>query len=260
MGETSIDPRAVVHPGARLAPGVIVGPFAIIGEHVTIGEGTSIGSHAVIEGHTTIGCDNRIYSFASIGGDPQDKKYAGEPTRLEIGDRNTIREFCTFSTGTVQDAGVTRMGHDNWVMAYVHLAHDCVVGNHTILANSVQLAGHVQVDDWAILGGCTGVHQFVRVGAHTMIGGGTMLRQDVPPYVMAEGNPAAARGINAEGLKRRGFDADAIAAIREAFRTLYRANLTLVEARAQIAEAAAQAPSLTPIVTFLEQVTRGIVR
>ncbi len=260
MSETSIDPRAIVHPGARLAAGVSVGPFATIGEHVTIGAGTSIGSHAVIEGHTTIGRDNRIYSFAAIGGDPQDKKYAGEPTRLEIGDRNTIREFCTFSTGTVQDTGVTRMGNDNWVMAYVHLAHDCVVGNHTILANSVQLAGHVHVDDWAILGGCTGVHQFVRVGAHTMIGGGTMLRQDVPPYVMAEGNPAAARGINAEGLKRRGFDADAIGAIREAFRTLYRANLTLAEARAEIGRAAAASPSLVPIVAFLEQVTRGIVR
>ena len=260
LSDAVIDPRAIVHPGARLGRGVSIGPFALIGEHVTIGEGTRVGSHTVIEGHTTIGRDNRIYSHASIGGDPQDKKYAGEPTRLEIGDRNTIREFCTFSTGTMQDSGVTRMGDDNWVMAYVHLAHDCVVGNQTILANSVQLAGHVHVGDWAILGGCTGVHQFVRVGAHCMIGGGTMLRQDVPPYVMAEGNPAAARGINTEGLKRRGFDADAINAIRDAFRTLYRANLTLAEARVEIGQAALAAPALAPVAAFLDQVTRGIVR
>jgi UDP-N-acetylglucosamine acyltransferase len=258
--DVQIDPRAIVHPGARLAAGVSIGPFSIIGEHVTIGEGTQVGPHVVIEGHTTIGRDNRIWQFASIGSDPQDKKYGGEPTTLEIGDRNTIREFCTFSTGTVQDEGYTRLGDDNWIMAYVHLAHDCRVGNRTILANNVQLAGHVRIDDWVILGGFTGVHQFVRIGAHSMSGGGTILRQDVPPYVMAEGNPAAARGINSEGLKRRGFTPEQIGAIREAYRTIYRANLTLAEAKVELARQAQTAPEVLPMLQFVDAATRGIVR
>jgi len=257
---TAIHPTALVDPGARLGENVTIGPYAVIGAGVEIGEGTMVGPHAVIEGPTTIGRDNRIYQFASLGAAPQDKKYAGEPTRLEIGDRNTIREFCTFNRGTTQDAGTTRIGDDNWLMAYVHIAHDCVVGNQTIFANNAQIAGHVHVGDWAILGGFTVVHQFVRIGAHAMTGMGTILLQDVPPYVMANGNPAAPHGINAEGLKRRGFGPEAIAALRRAYKTLYRNGLKLEEACAEIIAAAKDEAALAPLADFLAAPGRGIIR
>jgi UDP-N-acetylglucosamine acyltransferase len=257
---SAIHPTAIVHPGARLAEGVQVGPYSIIGEHVEIGEGTTVGPHVVIEGHTRIGRNNRIYQFCSIGSDPQDKKYANEPTRLEIGDGNTIREFCSFSTGTVQDGGLTRVGNDNWIMAYVHVAHDCSVGNNTIFANNATLAGHVSVGDWAILGGFTGVHQFVRVGAHSFCGVGTVLLQDLPPFVTVSGNPSAPHGINSEGLKRRGFTSEGIMAIKRAYKTLYRNGLTLDEARKQIAEAALEQPELQQFSDFIAESGRGIVR
>lgn len=255
-----IHPTAIIHPGAKLGAGVSVGPYSIIGEHVEIGDNTTIGPHVVISGHTRIGCDNRIFQFSSIGEVPQDKKYAGEPTRLEIGDRNTIREFCTFNLGTAQDAGVTRIGSDNWIMAYVHIAHDCQVGNRTIFANNSQLAGHVHVDDWAILGGYTGVHQFCRVGSHTMTAVGTVVLQDVPPYVMAAGNSASPYGINAEGLKRRGFSPEALMALKRAYRTLYKSGLMLEEARAKLEEDAKTHPEVQLILDFLAVSKRGIIR
>jgi UDP-N-acetylglucosamine acyltransferase len=255
-----IHPTAIIHSNARLGEGVRVGPYSIIGEHVEIGERTSIGPHVVITGHTRIGRDNRIYQFCSLGEAPQDKKYAGEPTRLEIGDRNTLREFCTFNIGTAQDAGVTRIGSDNWIMAYVHIAHDCQVGDRTIFANNSQLAGHVHVDDWAILGGYTGVHQFCRVGSHTMTAVGTVVLQDVPPYVMAAGNSASPYGINVEGLKRRGFSPDALLALKRAYRTLYKSGLMLEEARAKLAEDAKTHPEVQPILDFLAVSRRGIIR
>ena len=256
----SIHPTAIVHPDARLGQGVEIGAYSLVGEHVEIGDGTWIGPHVVVTGHTTIGRDNRIFQFSSIGEAPQDKKYAGEPTRLEIGDRNTIREFCTFNRGTAQDAGATRLGNDNWIMAYVHLAHDCQVGNNTIFANNAQLAGHVQVGDFAILGGFTVVHQFVRIGAHSITAMGTILLKDLPPYVTASGNTAEPHGINSEGLKRRGFSPDAIAAIRRAYKTLYKSGLKLDEAREAIAGEAANIPELAPLTAFLADSGRGIVR
>jgi UDP-N-acetylglucosamine acyltransferase len=256
----AIHPTAIVDQGARLGENVEIGAYTVIGAGVEIGDGTTVGPHAVIEGPTTIGRDNRIFQFASLGAAPQDKKYAGEPTRLEIGDRNTIREFCTFNRGTTQDAGVTRVGDDNWIMAYVHIAHDCQVGDKTIFANNAQLAGHVQVGDWTILGGFTVVHQFVRIGAHSMTAMGTILLQDVPPYVTAAGNPAAPHGINVEGLKRRGFSAEAIAALRRAYKTLYRSGLKLEEASAQITAAAQEEAALAPLADFLAAPGRGIVR
>ncbi|HTQ76086.1 MAG TPA: acyl-ACP--UDP-N-acetylglucosamine O-acyltransferase [Burkholderiales bacterium] len=255
-----IHPSAIVHPGAKLGAGVSVGPYSIIGEHVEIGEGTAIGSHVVVEGWTRIGAHNRISSHSAIGGKPQDKKYAGEATGLEIGDRNTIREFCTFNCGTVQDARTTRIGSDNWIMAYVHVAHDCQVGNHTVFANAASIAGHVHVGDYAVLGGFTGVHQFVLIGAHSMTAGATLLLQDLPPYVMAAGNAAKPFGINAEGLKRRGFDEDQIKEIRRAYKTLYRSGLTLEEAKAAIAAQAGKSPALKVLADFLGRSTRGIVR
>ncbi len=255
-----IHPTAIVHPGAQLGADVEVGPYAVIGEHVTVGEGTTIGAHAVLAGHTRIGRDNRIFQFTSIGEAPQDKKYAGEPTRLEIGDRNTIREFCTLNTGTVQDAGVTRVGNDNWIMAYVHIAHDCVVGDRVIFANCTQLAGHVHVGDWVILGGFTGIHQFCRLGAHSMTAIGSVVVHDLPPYVMAQGDTAKAHGLNTEGLKRRGFSADAVAGIRKAYKTLYRSGLTLDEARQALASQAAECAEVAPLAEFLGLATRGIVR
>lgn len=256
----SIHPTAIVHPAAQLGRGVVVGPYSIVGEHVEIGADTVIGPHVVVTGHTRIGRENRIFQFSSIGEQPQDKKYAGEPTRLEIGDRNTIREFCTFNCGTAQDVGVTRLGNDNWIMAYVHLAHDCQVGNQTIFANNAQLAGHVQVGDWAILGGFTGVHQFVRVGAHSFTAVGSVLLQDLPPFVMASGNPAVPRSINAEGLKRRGFSAATVAAIRRAYKTLYRSGMKLDEARACIEAESAAVPELELLAGFLAASGRGIIR
>ncbi|MDR0439388.1 MAG: acyl-ACP--UDP-N-acetylglucosamine O-acyltransferase [Candidatus Accumulibacter sp.] len=255
-----IHPTAIIHPGAKLGAGVSVGPYSIIGEHVVIGDNTRIGPHVVVTGMTRIGCDNRIYQFCSIGDAPQDKKYGGEPTELVIGDRNTIREYCQFNVGTVQDAGVTRIGSDNWIMAYVHIAHDCRVGDQTIFANNSQLAGHVHVDDWAILGGYTGVHQFCRVGAHTMTAVGTVVLQDIPPYVMAAGNTATPYGINVEGLKRRGFSAEALTALKRAYRALYRSGLTLDEARAKLQEEAKAHQEIQPILDFLAVSKRGIIR
>ncbi len=260
----SIHATAIVDAGAELAAGVSVGPYAVIGPHVRIGEGTTIGAHCVIEGRTTIGRDNRIFQFASIGGPPQDKKYAGEPTELVIGDRNTIREFCTFNTGTAQDVGVTRVGDDNWVMAYVHVAHDVQLGHRTILANNATLAGHVHVGDWAIVGGLTGVHQFVKIGAHAMIGFASAVSQDVPPYMMVDGNPLAVRGFNVEGLRRRGFGPGRIAAVKQMHRLLYRSGKTLEQARTEIAALADADASLhgdVELMTrFLAQATRGIAR
>ena len=255
-----IHQTAIVHPGARLGANVSVGAYSIIGEHVQIGDNTEIGPHVVIEGHTTIGWDNRIFQFCSIGAEPQDKKYAGEPTRLEIGDRNVIREFCTFNLGTIQDGGVTRLGNDNWIMAYVHLAHDCQVGNHTIFANNAQLAGHCHVDDHAILGGFTVVHQFVRIGAHSMTGMGTILFQDLPPYVTAAGNTASPYGINSEGLKRRGFTSEAVMALKRAYRAIYKSGLTLEEAKAKLEADLAKHPEYQLLLDFLAVSKRGIVR
>lgn len=256
----TIHPTAIVDAKAELDVSVSVGPYAVIGPHVRIGAGSSIGAHCVVDGHTTIGRDNRIFQFASVGAPPQDKKYGGEPTRLEIGHGNTIREFVTINTGTAQDAGVTRLGDDNWIMAYVHVAHDCVVGNHTIFANNATLAGHVSVDDWAILGGMTGVHQFCRIGAHSFCGAGTILLQDLPPYVICSGSPAVPRSINVEGLKRRGFSAEAIAEIRRAYKTLYRSELSLDEARSKIGEAALAVPELALLAAFIAESGRGLIR
>jgi len=278
-----IHPSAIVDPGAELADDVEVGPYAIVGPGVVVGAGTTIGAHAILEGPTSIGRGNRIHPHAVLGGAPQDKKYRGEPTRLEIGDGNTFREFTTVNRGTVQDAGVTRIGDDNWVMAYVHVAHDCVVGSHTILANTTNLAGHVEVGDWTILGGYTGVHQFCKIGAHAMTGVGTVVLHDIPPYVMASGNTAAAHGLNTEGLRRRGFHPDTLALLKRAYRTLYRSDLTLQQAReqllAQLDALAADAPgtalapaarepgaalgsadALRRLTDFLGRVERGIVR
>ena len=245
---------------------VSVGPYSVIGPHVKVGAGTTIGPHSVIEGHTTIGRDNRIFQFTSLGAIPQDKKYAGEPCELIIGDRNVIREFCTFNIGSPGDTGVTRVGNDNWLMAYVHLAHDCVVGNHTIFANNSQLAGHVHVDDWAILGGFTVVHQFVRIGAHSMTAMCTLLFADLPPFVMCQGQPASARSMNYEGLRRRGFSAERVQAVKAMHKALYRDDLTLVAAQDRIASLIETTPDAEPdvrmMLSFLEQVApqRGIVR
>ncbi len=260
FGPGAIHPTALVAPGARLGRNVRVGPYAIIGEHVTIGDDCEIGAHAVIAGHTTLGRGNRVFHFVSLGEEPQDKKYAGEPTRLEIGDHNTIREFCTFNTGTTQDAGVTRLGSHNWIMAYVHLAHDCQVGDHTIFANNASLAGHVSVGDYAILGGFTLVHQFCRIGAHVISGLGSSIRQDVPPYITVSGNPAQPHGLNSEGLKRRGFSPEALAALKRAYKTLYKSGLGLAEAQAGIAQAAGDQPELQLLADFLAEPGRGVIR
>jgi UDP-N-acetylglucosamine acyltransferase len=255
-----IQPSAIIHPGARLGAKVSVGAYSIIGEHVEIGNDTWIGPHVVIEGHTRIGRNNRVFQFCSLGAVPQDKKYTNEATRLEIGDSNTIREFCTINCGTAQDAGVTRVGSDNWIMAYVHLAHDCQIGDHAIFANNAQLAGHVQVADHAILGGFTGVHQFVRIGAHSFTAIATVLVHDLPPYVMAAGNTAKPYGINVEGLRRRGFSTEVMAAIKRAYKTLYKSGLTLDQARAQLAEQASACVEIGVLTEFLQGCTRGIVR
>lgn len=251
---------ALIHPDAKLAENVEVGAYSIIGEHVEIGAGTVIGPHVVISGHTRIGQHNRIFQFCSLGEVPQDKKYDREPTRLEIGDHNTIREYCSFNIGTAQDVGVTRLGSHNWIMAYVHVAHDCQVGNHVILANCTQLAGHVEIGDYAILGGFTGVHQFVKVGAHVMTGVSTVLLQDIPPYVMASGNPCAPHGINSEGLKRRGFSSPSIMTIKRAYKTLYRSGLGFNDAKIEIQEQAKAHVELQLLVDFLSVSQRGIIR
>jgi UDP-N-acetylglucosamine acyltransferase len=260
----NIHPTAIVESGAELEESVSVGAFTIIRSRVRIGAGTTIGAHCVIEGRTTIGRDNRVFQFCSLGEVPQDKKYAGEPTELHIGDRNTIREFCTFNLGTAQDVGITRLGNDNWMMAYTHLAHDSQVGSHTIFANNAQIAGHVHVGDWAILGGYTSVHQFVRIGAHAMTGMGTVLLQDVPPFAMVSGNPARARGFNLEGLKRRGFSGERVAAVKRMHRLIYRSGHTLEQALSGLTALAQEMPEARTDVelmsAFLGAASRGIVR
>ncbi len=255
-----IHPTALVDPKARLAANVVVGPFCVIGAQVEIGEESWIGAHVILDGRTRIGRRNRIFHFASIGAPPQDKKYAGEDSAVEIGDGNTIREYVTINRGTALDAGVTRVGSDNWIMAYVHFAHDCQIGSHTVFANACQLAGHVKVGDWAILGATTLVHQFVHIGAHAFTGMGTYLPQDLPPYVTAAGNTAKPYGINSEGLKRRGFSADAINALKRAYRTLYRSGLGLDEARRELETQAAGCGEVRLILEFLDNSQRGILR
>lgn len=259
-----IHPAAIVDPQAELHESVTVGPYAVIGPHVRIGEGSTVASHCVIDGRTTIGRDNHFFPFVSIGAVPQDKKYAGEPTALEIGDRNTIRECCTFNLGTVQDGGVTRIGSDNWIMAYVHIAHDCQVGDRTTLANNTTLGGHVHIGDWVTVGGLTGIHQFVKIGAHAMLGFASAVTQDVPPFMLVDGNPLAVRGFNAEGLRRRDFSAARIAAVKQMHRLLYRSGLTLADATARIAELAAATPEAAGDVAmmnaFLANSQRGIAR
>lgn len=259
-----IHPTAIIHEGAQVHPSVSVGAYSIIGEYVRIGAGTQVGPHCVIEGHTTIGVDNHIFQFASLGAQPQDKKYAGEPTQLVIGDRNTVREFCTFNTGTSQDSGITRIGNDNWVMAYVHIAHDCVVGSHTILANNATLAGHVHLGDWVILGGLTGVHQFVKIGAHAMAGFASRVAQDVPPFMMIEGNPLAVRGFNLEGLRRRGFSPERLKAVKQMHKLLYRQGLTLEAAQQAMQGLHIEMPEaqqdIALMQSFLAASTRGIAR
>ncbi|MDW8468847.1 MAG: acyl-ACP--UDP-N-acetylglucosamine O-acyltransferase [Burkholderiales bacterium] len=255
-----IHPTAIVAPQARLAADVTVGPYTIIGPGVEIGAGTWIGPHVVIEGRTRIGRRNRIHAFASIGGPPQDKKYAGEDTAVEIGDDNTIREYVTINRGTAYDAGVTRVGDDNWIMAYVHFAHDCQIGSHTVFANACELAGHVRVGDWAVLGATTLVHQFVRIGAHSFTGMGTYLDRDLPPYVRAAGNMARPYGINSVGLRRRGFAEETIAALKRAYRTLYRSGLALADARRELEAQAREHPEVRALVEFLDASVRGIIR
>ncbi|MBP8081110.1 MAG: acyl-ACP--UDP-N-acetylglucosamine O-acyltransferase [Arenimonas sp.] len=255
-----IHPTAIVDPGARIGANVAIGPYSIIGPDIEIGDNTEVGPHVVIKGHTRIGRDNHIFQFCSLGEIPQDKKYAGEPTRLEIGDRNTIREFCTFNLGTVQGGGLTSIGDDNWLMAYAHIAHDCHVGNKTIFANGASLAGHVTVDDWVIFGGFTGVHQFCRIGAHVITAASSLVLQDVPPYLMVAGNTAQPYGIHVEGLKRRGFTSEAITELKRAYRTLYKSGLLLEEAKAQLADQARTAPDVQRMVDFLASSKRGIIR
>ena len=260
MSVERIHPTAVIDPGAKLADDVRVGAFSIVGAGVEIGAGTEVGSHVTIQGPTTIGRDNRIFQFNSIGAAPQDKKYAGEPTRLVIGDRNTIREFCTFNRGTSQDRGETTIGNDNWVMAYVHVAHDCILGNGTILANVTTLAGHVHVGDFAILGGFTKVHQFCRIGAHAFSGMDSGLNQDLPPYVTCSGMPARPIGINSEGLRRRGFTVAQIRNVKRAYKLVYRSGLRLEEARRELEALARGNPEVTPFLEFISSSERGIIR
>jgi UDP-N-acetylglucosamine acyltransferase len=259
-----VHPTAIIDPAAELDSTVTVGAFSVIGPHVRIDSGTTIASHVVIDGHTTIGVDNVFASFSAVGGVPQDKKYAGEPTQLEIGARNTIREFCTLNLGTLQDGGITRIGNDNWIMAYVHVAHDCQVGNNTIFANNATLAGHVEIGDWVILGGFSAIHQFCKIGAHVMLGMNTSLSQDVPPFLLLSGSPAVPHGINVEGLKRRGFTREQIADLRSAYKIIYKSGLTLEEAKTQLCDFSATKPEsfshLSLFSTFLAESTRGIVR
>jgi len=261
-----IHPTALVDSAASIDSSVSIGPFTVIGPHVSIASGTTVGSHCVIEGHTTIGRDNQIFQFNSLGAVPQDKKYAGEPCELIIGDRNVIREFCTLNIGTVGDQGVTRVGNDNWIMAYVHLAHDCQVGDHTIFANNAQLAGHVHVGDWAILGGFTVVHQFCKIGAHSFTAMNSLLFADLPPYVMCQGQPAEARSMNFEGLKRRGFSQAQIQVVKAMHKLLYRDGLTLDESLKAIQQLGMVDASLDGVVSlmtsFLANVSpqRGIIR
>jgi UDP-N-acetylglucosamine acyltransferase len=255
-----IHAQALVDPQADLADSVEVGPFSVIGPQVSIGAGTVVGSHVVIEGRARIGCNNRIYQFSSLGAEPQDKKFAGEDTCLEIGDDNTIREFCTFNRGTGDGGGTTRIGSDNWIMAYVHIAHDTKVGNHTIFANAASLAGHTEVEDFVILGGFTLVHQFCRIGCHAFTSMGSNINRDVPPYVMVAGQMASPRGINTEGLKRRDFCADRVATIKQAYRILYKNGLQLNQAIEELEQLAAAEPDIKPMVDFIRNSKRSIVR
>ncbi len=255
-----IHPAAIIHPSAQIAEGVEVGAYAVIGADVVIGRDSRIGSHVVIDGPTRIGVENHIYSFASIGAAPQDKKFKGEATELLIGDRNVIRECCTLNRGTIQDKGKTIIGNDNWIMAYVHIAHDCTVGNNTIFANSATLAGHVEIQDWVILGGFTLVHQFCVIGEHAFTGMGSAIGKDVPPYAMVSGAPAIPHSINLEGLKRRGFTKDAMHRIKEAHRILYRQNLTTVEALTKLESAWGEHDDIQRLVAFCRQSQRGIIR
>jgi UDP-N-acetylglucosamine acyltransferase len=260
----SIHPTALVDPKAQLDASVQVGPYTVIGPHVKIAAGTTVAAHVVIEGHTTIGRDNRIFQFGSIGAANQDKKYQGEPTELVIGDRNTIREFVTLHVGTVQDKAVTRIGDDNWIMAYSHIAHDCVVGRHTTLANNTTLGGHVELGDWVTIGGLAGIHQFVKIGAHAMVGFQSAVSQDVPPFMLVDGNPLAVRGVNVVGLRRREFSAGRIAAVKQMHKLLYREGRTLEDARKAIAALAQSTPEAAEDVAlmggFLAASTRGIAR
>lgn len=261
---TQVHSTAIVDPKAEIDASVSVGPYAVIGAHVRIGAGTTVGPHCVIEGHTTIGRDNRIFQFSSLGAIPQDKKYAGEPTELVIGDRNTIREFCTFNLGVPGAGGVTRVGSDNWIMAYTHIAHDCRVDDHTTLANNTTLAGHVHLADWVTVGGLTGIHQFVSVGAHAMVGFASAVSQDVPPFMLVDGNPLAVRGFNVVGLRRRGYTPERIAAVKQMHKLLYRQGRTLDDARTAIDALAADMPEAAEDVAlmsaFIRQSTRGIAR
>ena len=255
-----IHATAIVHPGAKIATGVEIGPYAVIGEHVCLGEGTTVGPHAVIEGWTDIGRDNRIFQFASVGAAPQDLKFHGEKSFLRIGDRNMVREFVTLHRGTESGGGVTVIGSDNLFMAYSHVAHDCVVGNRVILANGATLAGHVQVDDFAILGGLSAVHQFTRVGAHVMVSGGSMVAQDIPPYTIAQGDRAKTVGLNLVGLKRRGFSEQALRSIKQAYKIIFRSGLRQEEALQKIAAEVVSGPELEVFVEFIKNSQRGVAR
>jgi len=255
-----IHPTAIIDPRAKLAAGVTVGPYTVIDEDVEVGDGTTIGAHNVITGRTKIGRENRIFHFCSIGEANQDKKYKGEPTQVEIGDRNTIREYVSINRGTAQDVGVTRIANDNWIMAYSHIAHDCQVGSHTVFANNATLAGHVEIGDYTVLGGFVGVHQFVKVGAHVMAGISAVVTQDVPPFITIAGNPTAPYGVNSEGLKRRGFSPEAIAALKRAYKTLYKSGLSLADARAELDRQAAESPEVREFAGFIARSTRGILR
>jgi len=255
-----IDPRAIVSPTAKLAPDVTVGAFAIIGDDVEIGAGSRIAPHAMVLGPSRLGAGNVVFQFASIGDAPQDKKYGGEPTRLEIGDRNVFREFCTVNRGTVQGGGVTRIGNDNLFMAYSHVAHDCQVANRCILSNSTALAGHVELDDWVICSGYSAVHQFCKIGAHAFLANNAAVTRDVPPYVMVAGAPAEPKGVNSEGLKRRGYTAEQVANIKAAYRILYRSGLKLAEAEVELKALAVTQPEVAALVDFLPRVTRSLIR
>lgn len=255
-----IHATAIVADNAKIAGDVEIGAFCLIGDDVEIAGGTRIESHVVINGLTRIGRENRIYQFSSIGDDPQDMKYAGEPTSLVIGERNTIREFCTISRGTVQDKGETVIGNDNWIMAYVHIAHDCVIGSNTIMANNATLAGHVHVGDWAIFGGFSGVHQFCRIGAHAFMGMYAAINRDVPAYTTVSGHPGVPRGINSEGLKRRGFSADQIRNIKQAYRLVFRRGKKLADAIDEVAELSKSQPELIVFLESLRSSERGLVR
>jgi UDP-N-acetylglucosamine acyltransferase len=255
-----IHSTAIVSAKSKIADDVEIGAYSIVGDDVEIGRGTRVGSHVVINGPTVIGEENHIYQFASIGDDPQDKKYADEPTRLTIGDRNTVREFCTISRGTVQDESLTTMGDDNWIMAYVHIAHDCRVGSNTIMANNTTLAGHVHVGDWVIMGGFSGAHQFCRIGAHAFLGMYTGVNRDVPAYTMVSGNPGVPRGINSEGLKRRDFDATQIRNIKDAYRLIYRKGLKLADAIGELEQRAVEQVEIRMLLESLRSSERGIVR